>query len=109
MSGLKSIEMQVALPRTQSAGKIQDQLQQRTAVAQGQLAEAGVKKQERVKQTVTSAEQTLYKRLANDEERGTGSGGQQEGKKGHKKISTLPGEDHVEEHPYKGVHFDAKW
>lgn len=109
MSGLKSIEMQVAVPRTQSAGKVQDQLQQRTAVAQGRLAEAEVKKQERLQQSVTSAEQTSYKRLANDEGETGSAGKQTAGKKGQIKTGALPGESNGEDHPYKGVHFDAKW
>lgn len=48
--GWKSIEMQVALPRTVDAGKVQEQLQKQSEQMQGALA-ASQMEQERIKRT----------------------------------------------------------
>ncbi|PAV30026.1 hypothetical protein CIL05_09115 [Virgibacillus profundi] len=44
--GWKSIEMQVALPRTQDAGKLQDQMQKQSQQFQGSLAQSQLKQEE---------------------------------------------------------------
>lgn len=38
--GMKAVEMQVALPRTQDAGKMQDQMQRHGETLQGMLAQS---------------------------------------------------------------------
>ncbi|KAB8138763.1 hypothetical protein F9U64_03860 [Gracilibacillus oryzae] len=61
----KSIEMQVALPRTQDAGKLQDLLQQQGRVTQEQLAQTLTAEELRKRQTVQ--EQQASGKLKNDE------------------------------------------
>lgn len=105
--GLKSIELQVALPRTQTAGKLQDQMQQRSTVAQDQLSQQQIEEQIRKRNAVTETDATEKKRLNNDDESKKDKGKQMmQGKK--KKQEKETGEK-KELHPYKGKHIDIKW
>ena len=56
---LKAIEMQIALPRTQVAGKIQEQNQQKNLIQQEHAAHHVRNNQERKLKTVVSEEQKL--------------------------------------------------
>lgn len=103
MSGLRSIEMQVALPRTQTAGKIQDQMQQRSMVAQEHLAQSQEEKDVKRKKTVTESDKAEHEKLNSDDE-SEGRGGQYRGKSRHREDD---GEEQTIKHPYKGVRFDA--
>lgn len=97
--------MQVALPRTQTAGKIQDQLQQRGQVTQNHLAVQQEKTDEMKRTKTTEMEHTQKKRLNNDDE---SSGSQQsftedrqnsdKKKKGKNEVFA--------KHPYKGNFID---
>lgn len=62
---LKLIELQVALPRTYDAGKIQEQMQQRGAINQNQIAQAGqkedIKKRKQVLESNKSNKSDLQK------------------------------------------------
>ena len=109
MGGLKAIEMQIALPRTQIAGKLQDQLQQRTNVTQGHLAQKEIKDQIRKQQTVTENEKTGKKRLTNDEEQSSEEKRQIKSSMKNSSTEDTLSDEPREKHPYKGVHFDVKW
>ncbi|WP_405102148.1 hypothetical protein [Oceanobacillus sp. FSL H7-0719] len=62
----KSIEMQVALPRTQDAGKIQEQLQKQPEILQSALTQSQLK-QEKIKRTrVSESEKSEKLRLKKD-------------------------------------------
>jgi hypothetical protein len=106
MSGLRSIEMQVALPRTQTAGKIQDQMQQRSMVAQEHMAQAQEEKDIKQKKTVTETEFKEKNRLDADAESGKGHSHQPDGQRKQNKGEE---DEKVVKHPYKGVQFDASW
>lgn len=54
---LKVIEMQIALPRTQDAGKIQEQLQQRSQIQNDQAAREVQKEVEKKEYSVVKEEQ----------------------------------------------------
>lgn len=58
--GWKSIEMQVALPRTQDAGKIQEQLQKQSEQMQGALTQAQLE-QEKLKRTRVNHSEEMEK------------------------------------------------
>ncbi|MBM7094201.1 MULTISPECIES: hypothetical protein [Alteribacter] len=90
MSGLKSIELQVALPRTQTAGKIQDQLQQRGNNAQAYLAKDRLRTDEVKRKNIAKTEKTSHKRIHKDD---SGSGSKEKQKESG-------------EHPYKGNQID---
>lgn len=104
--GLKSIELQVAIPRTQTAGKLQEQMQQRGTVAQDQLSQQQITEQIRERTVVTETEKLIQKRLNNDDDskKEKEAYDEKERKKKRKK------KESVEKlHPYKGKHIDIKW
>ncbi|SHN16494.1 hypothetical protein [Gracilibacillus kekensis] len=63
----KAVEMQVALPRTQDAGKIQDQMQQQGRIDQNQLAQKLANDELRKRKQVL--EQEASEKLKNDKKR----------------------------------------
>lgn len=101
---LKAIEMQVSVPRSQSVGKIQDQLQQRGQVVQDHIALEQNKDDEKKRKQVLEASESEKKRLNNDDEsqNGNGSRSSHDGKKGKKEDKDL----NVARHPYKGNFVD---
>ncbi len=102
---LKAIELQIALPRTQSAGKIQDQLQQRGQVVQDYLATEQQKKVERERKQVIETSETEKKRLNNDDE----NRDQQNSKKNQAQKTIVKQNkqiSHLAKHPYKGNYVD---
>lgn len=100
---LKSIELQVALPRTQEAGKLQDQLQQRGQNLQDHLAANMTKDQEKKRQQVGKNEQTEKNKLNADEEKQQ----QREQHQNKKKRSPKQVEE-KQHHPYKGNLIDIE-
>lgn len=102
---LKAIELQVALPRTQTAGKIQDQLQQRGQVVQNHLSAQQEKTDEQKRKQVSEMEQTVKKRLNNDDEtKENHQGSTQSRAKSNKTDETK--EENYAQHPYKGNYVD---
>ncbi|KGX88420.1 hypothetical protein [Pontibacillus litoralis] len=55
---LRTIEMQVALPRTQDAGKLQDQLQHRGQMMQQQIVANQLAAEQRKRKQVIESDQT---------------------------------------------------
>ncbi len=102
---LKAIEMQVAIPRTQNVGKIQDQLQQRGQVSQANIASEQNKTDEKKRKQVLETTESEKKRLNNDDERREHSQSQtnKEEKQG---MEDSPLEETYAIHPYKGNHID---
>lgn len=94
---LKSIEMQVALPRTQDAGKIQEQLQQRGQLHHDLTVQTGKKEDEKKAKTIIKHEQKDLVRF--DKEGHQKDDHQQETRKQKK-------QHHKESHPYKGTILD---
>ena len=96
---LKSIEMQIALPRTMEAGRIQEQLQQR-GQNMNDFAAISTKKEEEQKRTsVIKQEQKSNVKLSQDEKDSRNGSQNQEDKerKNSKMIKEMK-----EKHPYKG-------
>lgn len=97
---LKSIEMQIALPRTQDAGKLQEQLQQRGQL-QNDFASENVKKEEdKKKNSVIKQEQKDVARFHKDRH-GREETEQQQREKKEKERQKMK-----EMHPYKGTKVD---
>ncbi|WP_050614802.1 hypothetical protein [Bacillus testis] len=95
---LKAIEMQIALPRTQDAGKIQEQWQQRSQIAHD-FASHELKKEEKKKeQSITSMSKAEYTAIGEETDSASGNSWQSNARKKRGPI-------HKEEnnhHPYKG-------
>lgn len=96
--GWKAVELQVALPRTQDVGKLQEQLQQRAQETQDRLADAQKKKEEEMRLQVTKQEETEQSRFFEQES----SPKEQQKRKQHKKKN----EQEKVPHPYKGKTID---
>jgi hypothetical protein len=101
---LRAIEMQIAIPRTPTAGKIQDQLQQRAQVAQDHLAMEQNKDDEKNRKQVLQTTETEKKRLSNDDENSSGNNPKQN--KPKKLSSEEKQEPQLAKHPFKGNYFD---
>lgn len=100
---LKAVEMQVALPRTMEAGKIQEQLQQRGQNLNDAAAERTLKEEMQKRTTVIKQEQKSNVKLS-QEERGNKNNSREhtskEEEKGNNEI------EKKEKHPYKGSVID---
>ena len=79
---LKAIEMQIALPRTHDAGKIQEQLQQRGQHLQEHAAQSVTKEDDLKRKTVVKNAQKQGARL--NQEDGRSGQQQQKGSDGQK-------------------------
>jgi len=100
---LKSVEMQIALPRTHEAGKLQEQLQQRGQVSNHHAAAELEREAEKNRSTVIKQEQKERPQLNS----GNSSSGQQNGKqKSKKQENSSLDESGKEKHPYKGTIID---
>ncbi|MBW4083272.1 hypothetical protein [Paenibacillus sp. S150] len=97
---LKPVELQIALPRTTEAGKIQNGLQHRPALDQQQLAGQSVKQSEHLAQRSSEVDESAES-LREDGSRGDHGGGHSASYK-QKKTETV----HEAEHPYKGHRID---
>ncbi|MDF2039739.1 hypothetical protein P2R12_22625 [Cytobacillus oceanisediminis] len=98
---LKSIELQIALPRTFDAGKIQDQLQQRGQTISGLAAESTLENAEKQRTTVIKHEQKQNVNLGNDDRESQKEAGGHDRKENQKKDS-----NDKQNHPYKGKVID---
>lgn len=98
---LKAIEMQIALPRTHDAGKIQEQLQQRGQHLQEHAAQSVAKEDDLKRKTVLKNNQKQEARL---NQGGSPSDGQkQNDRRDQKNKDDQPEQPH---HPYKGKVID---
>jgi len=98
---LKAIELQVALPRTYDAGKMQEQIQQRGQLTHDLAAremEKEVKKQEK---SVVKQKQKDSVKLKKDEK-----SGQHESSYSQKEQEDDEKEELMNQHPYKGKSID---
>jgi hypothetical protein len=101
---LKLVELQVALPRTQDIGKLQEQLQQKGQIGQEQLAQAAIKDQKKNESHVHSAEKgpksTLDTKTGHN---GNGHSSQMSERKAKENKNEVKAV-----HPYKGAHLDIE-
>ena len=94
---LKAIEMQIALPRTQDAGKIQEQIHQRGQHLQEHAAQSVTKEDELKRKTVMKNNQKQEARL--NKENGSSNEKQEQSRQNNKGKNESQAEQH---HPYKG-------
>lgn len=97
---LKSVEMQIALPRTHDAGKIQEQLQQRGQL-QNEMAATHSEKEEQMKRSgIFRQEQKDIARFHSNQK------GKEE--KEQKRRDRQEKKHDKENHPYKGTMLDIR-
>ncbi|MGN7760365.1 hypothetical protein [Paenibacillus sp. 22594] len=97
---LKPVELQIALPRTTEAGKIQNGLQHRPALDQQQLAGQNVKQTEQLAQRSSEVDESAESALRDGRSGQHQSGGHTPPHKHQPETS------HDAEHPYKGHRID---
>lgn len=97
----KSVEMQVALPRTQDAGRIQEQMTKQGQNFQNSLTEQQLIEEKRKQQRVNEFED--IERLKNDQKDGD-SPSEEEKKDNESQPGTE--EDEQIKHPYLGANID---
>lgn len=98
---LKAIELQVALPRTHDAGKLQEQIQQRSQLTHDLAAREMQKEVEKQEKSVVKQKQKDNVKLKKDEKSGTP----------YESPAQKEQEEETEEqvkmkHPYKGNKID---
>lgn len=99
---LKSIEMQVAIPRTQDASKMQEQLNRQGQQFQETLTEKQLKEEQLKRQQVNKYDDVEKRDISDDEEQTQ----QQEQEKKQKKQQKMENQAHKTNHPYIGNRID---
>jgi hypothetical protein len=100
----KSIEMQVAIPRTNDAGLMQNQLNQKPVADQSALAEQSKRLTEEQRTRSVKAESPVESRVRNEDQQRRQQGNNHSGQRQYQrdeKSSPSPSP-----HPYKGKHID---
>lgn len=100
---LKAIEMQIALPRTMDAGKMQEQLQQRGQTLNDVATERTHKEEEQKRKTVIKQEQKSNVRLSQEEQGNRKNPDEDRSKEKAKSCKEI---EKKEKHPYKGSRID---
>jgi hypothetical protein len=99
---LKSIEMQIAIPRTNDATNVQNQLHQKPMHDQAALADHSVKRTEAERQKSGEVEEPAFLNVKGDGS--NGGGGQSRSGKRNKQAPKNKASSQA--HPYKGKHID---
>jgi len=97
---LKAVEMQIALPRTQDAGKLQSEWNNRALLMNGQANVAVLKEADKKRKTVSENEEAYLAEWKDDE-----SGRDRDLPPTQVKDIEHHSEDQVQ-HPFKGHHID---
>jgi hypothetical protein len=100
---MKSVELQIAVPRTQEAGKIQNEFQQRSTQEQTFLANQQIKESRELRQRSTGVDETVNSSIREEGKQHHSS--QQNGQSQSNQLEQQS-EKHPAEHPYKGHHID---
>lgn len=99
---LKSIEMQIAIPRTNEAAVLQQQLLHKPMTDQELLAQQTLRAMEEQRQISPKTESAYQAAIEHELRRPTHS---RQGEKS-KKARSKPANETNAQHPYKGVHVD---
>ncbi|MED0891865.1 hypothetical protein [Aneurinibacillus migulanus] len=102
---LRALELQIAIPRMQDMGKIQEQLQQRPQQEQAGLALEQQEKDEVNRTRIAKAEESPQSQINQDEKEQSGEQGADPKKRRQKKSPLAESETH-NLHPYKGHSLD---
>nr|WP_136604730.1 hypothetical protein [Paenibacillus dokdonensis] len=100
---MKAVEMQIAIPRTTEAGKIQNDVHHRSSQEQQFLAGQQLKESQELRQRSTGIDETANAAVRDD-------GNQHSSRKDEShphRTKQEPEEHHDAEHPYKGHHLDV--
>lgn len=99
---LRSVELQVALPRVTEAGNVQNQLSQKPMYDQNALQQQQAQLSEQQLKRPNELDETSTLLVGEEEQREKGSGQQQ---RKHKRPAAEQRQERSK-HPYKGQHID---
>lgn len=95
---LKGVELQIAIPKTFDAGKVQEQLQQQSSVSQANAQAASDRQLEKNRETVLESNHTTEANLENKE--------REQAEQEQKKRQQQEQEMNKAKHPFKGNFVD---
>ncbi|HZG76378.1 MAG TPA: hypothetical protein VEZ72_11035 [Paenibacillus sp.] len=102
---MKGVEMQIAIPRTNEATQVQNQLNHKPTYDQAALANQSTKQTERQRQVSAEVDASAFLNVKEE-----GKGGARERGAASRRKSGKPGDVRLGEpetgHPYKGKHID---
>lgn len=98
---LKNVELQIALPRTHDAGKIQSELQERSQVMNSHANQALQKEDEQKRTTVFKNEETVHAKWKQDEQQT-----HQDSERKEREKQMQDKEEQKIKHPFKGKFID---
>ncbi len=103
---LKAIEMQIAVPRTHEAGRVQHEAQQRPLIDQSLLSAENIKERELERHRSSNIDESAHNRTVKREESSSGHQQQGHASSGEKQEEEMESQPQPAEHPYKGKHID---
>jgi hypothetical protein len=102
---MKPVEMQIAVPRTSEAGRVQQDQQQRPLHDQSLLSLQGLKDSEIERRRSANVDESAHNTTVKREGKGSFTSEQEHGSSQDKPEEQGQGH-HKAEHPYKGKHID---
>lgn len=103
---LRSVEMQIAIPRTSEAASVQNQLSQKPMYDQAALAAKSTEQKERQLQQSAKVEEAAEPQIRDDQQRGSKGRRDRSGAKSKTDKNNQAGGSPGSGHPYKGHHID---
>jgi len=103
---MKSVELQIAVPRTQEVGKIQNELHHRSAQEQSLLMNQQIKESREMRQRSSGVTDTAKSSIREEGKQQHSSDSDGQSQSPSNKQQDHPSEQHPAEHPYKGHHID---
>ncbi|MEC0373047.1 hypothetical protein P9847_06305 [Paenibacillus chibensis] len=100
---LKAVEMQIAIPRTTEASKIQNDVHHKTSQEQQFLAGQQLKESQELRQRSSGIDETANAAVRGDGNQQSSGHGDSHSHKSKQEQE----EHHNAEHPFKGRHFDV--
>ncbi|WP_068786025.1 hypothetical protein [Paenibacillus phocaensis] len=101
---MKSVEMQIAVPRTNEAGRVQHDQQHRPLLDQSLLSVQALKDGEIERRRSAGVDESAHNTTVRREGNGSSAREQEHGSSGDKPDEQ--GQEQKAEHPYKGKHID---
>ncbi|MDU4698677.1 MULTISPECIES: hypothetical protein [Paenibacillus] len=101
---MKSVEMQIAVPRTSEAGRVQHDQQHRPILDQNLLSAQALKDSEIERRRSAGVDESAQNTTVRRDGNGSFAQGQEQGHSGDHPDEQA--QEHKAEHPYKGRHID---
>lgn len=101
---MKPVELQIAVPRTTEAGRVQQEVQQRPLIDQSLLSAESIREHEVERKRSSNIDESAHNSTINRDEHPQGGQRQHQSSSGQKHDEQE--KEQPAEHPYKGKHID---